>query len=254
MKHTTIPFHALSAALAMALLGSPAVHAQATPEANKESVAPAAVPTGFASHKDALSYAIGVSTARNLAKDGVDFDPSLVSKGMQDALSGKRLDMSEADISSQMNSLLKDMRQQMAANRRELEETNKKKGDEYRANFAKQPGVSTLPSGLQYKAEKTGSGPKPTEEDMVVFNYRGTLLDGKEFASTAPGTPGQARLDAQVNGLKEALKLMPAGSRWTVVVPGAMGYGARGMAATIPPNSTLVYDVELLRVIKGTPN
>ena len=254
MKYTTMKSGALVASLAITFLGSTAALAQATPEANKESVSPVAVPAGFSSRKDALSYAIGVSTARNLLKDGVEIDPALITKGLQDAVSGKRLDTSESDISSLMSSLLKDMRLQMAANRRELEETNKKKGDEYRANFAKQAGVTTLPSGLQFKAEKMGTGPKPTEEDTVVFNYRGTLLDGKEFVSTAPGKPGQARLDAQVMGLKEAMKLMPAGSHWTVVVPGALGYGARGMAATIPPNSTLIYDLELVKVIKGSPN
>jgi len=254
MKHTTMTFGALSASVAFALLGGTAAFAQAAPEATKESVSPAAVPTGFSSHKDALSYAIGVSTARNLLKDGVEIDPAIITKGLQDAVSGKRLDMSESDISSLMSGLLKDMRLQMAANRRELEETNKKKGEEYRANFAKQTGVTTLPSGLQFKAEKMGTGPRPTEEDTVVFNYRVTLIDGKEFVSTAPGKPGQARLDAQVMGLKEALKLMPAGSHWTVVVPGSLGYGQRGMAATIPPNSTLVYDLELVKVIKGSPN
>jgi FKBP-type peptidyl-prolyl cis-trans isomerase len=172
-------------------------------------------------------------------------------KGMQDAISGKRPQMTEGEIKSAMNSLLTEMRSKMAANRKDAEVINKKKGDEYRDTFAKRAGVVSLPSGVLYKAEKTGTGPKPTMEDMVVVNYRGTLIDGKEFDGTPEGKPTRLQVDKLINGWKEALRLMPVGSRWTIVIPPNLAYGKGGVGVQIGPNETLVFDVDLVGISKA---
>jgi FKBP-type peptidyl-prolyl cis-trans isomerase FklB len=185
-----------------------------------------------------------------LGKDGVEFDPAMVLKGMQDAQSGTRMLMNEKEVRSAMAGLVGEMRQKMAANRRDAEEVNKKKGDEFRANFAKQPDVKSMPNGLLYKVVKAGTGPRPTDEDGVLVNYRGTLANGFEFDGSPEGKPATMRVQQLIVGWKEALKLMNTGSRWTIVVPPQLAYGHRGVGADIGPNETLVFDVELLGVTK----
>lgn len=204
----------------------------------------------FKSRKEAISYAIGVTTARNLAKDGVEIDPALVIKGMQDSQSGNRVLMTEKEIRSVMAGLVGEMRQKMASNRKDAEEINKKKGDEYRAAFAKQADVKTLPNGVLYKAVKNGTGPKATEEDNIVVNYRGTLTNGYEFDGSPDGSPATLKLSQLIVGWKETVKLMPTGSRWTIVIPPQLAYAQRGVGADIGPNETLVFDVELLAVTR----
>jgi FKBP-type peptidyl-prolyl cis-trans isomerase len=202
----------------------------------------------FKSRKDAISYAIGVTTARNLGKDGVEYDPAIIIKGMQDATAGTRLQMTEREIRSVMSGLVGEMRQKMASNRKDAEEINKKKGEEYRAGFAKQAGVTTLPNGVMYKVVKAGTGAKPADTDEVTVNYRGTLTNGKEFDGNAEGKPVNLRVAALIAGWKSALKIMPVGSRWTIVIPPALAYGQRGVGADIGPNETLVFDVELVGI------
>lgn len=229
---------ALAAPLLLAgLLAQPLAQAQASDNPIKEP-------------RQATSYAIGVTTARNLMKDGVELDLNLVLKGMQDALANQRLLMNEKDIKAAMNSLVTDMRQKMAANRKDAEEINRKRGDEFRAVFAKRAGVKTLPNGVQYLVGQEGQGAKPTEEDGVVVKYRGTLTTGYEFDGTPEGKSANMKLSNLIVGWKEALKLMPAGSKWTIVIPPNMAYGVRGVGAEIGPNETLVFEVELLSVTK----
>jgi FKBP-type peptidyl-prolyl cis-trans isomerase FklB len=205
---------------------------------------------GLKSRKDVISYAVGVTTARNLMKDGVDIDPAIVFKGMQDAMGGGRTVISERDIRSAMNGLVGEMRQKMALNRKDLEENNRKKGDEYRTALAKQPGVVKLPSGVLYKSAVEGKGAKPGDTDSVLVNYKGTLISGVEFDGNADGKPVTLKVDQLILGWKEALKLMPTGSRWTIVIPPQMAYGARGVGSDIGPNETLVFDVELVAIVK----
>jgi FKBP-type peptidyl-prolyl cis-trans isomerase FklB len=237
----------ISKLLPIALLMSCAAFAQtAAPSATPEAESPPA----FSNRKDAMSYAIGVSTARNLQKDGVEVNAAIVAKGMEDALSGKRTLMSEKEIRSVMSGLVGEMRQKMAANRVEAEAANKKRGDEYRAAYAKQAGVKNLPNGVLYKVEAAGSGPKPTEDDMVVVNYRGTLTNGTEFDGTPEGKPATMKLSQLILGWKEALKNMPTGARWTLVIPPQLAYGVRGVGSDIGPSETLVFDVELVGIKK----
>lgn len=238
----------LTLALGTALLHSSVATAQTQPAAKEAAAANA--PSAFASRKDALSYAIGVSTARNLLKDGVDINPDLMLKGIQDAVGNKRTQMSEQEIRSAMSGLIGEMRQNMANNRVEAEATNKKRGDEYRTTFGKSADAKTMPNGVMYKVAKVGTGAKPADDDMVLVNYRGTLTNGFEFDATPEGKPATMKVSQLINGWKTALKDMPVGSRWTLVIPPQLAYGVRGVGSDIGPSETLVFDVELLDIKK----
>jgi FKBP-type peptidyl-prolyl cis-trans isomerase FklB len=248
MKNAFIAPCLITLALGATLLQNNLASAQTQPAAKEAT--PAEEPAAFASRKDAISYAIGVSTARNLMKDGIEINPDVVLKGMQDAVGNKRTQMSEQEIRSVMSGLVGEMRQKMANNRVEAEATNKKRGDEYRATFSKSPGAKTMPNGVLYKVAKVGTGSKPTEDDMVTVIYRGSLTTGFEFDATPEGKPATMKVSQLINGWKAALKNMPAGSRWTLVIPPQLAYGARGVGNDIGPSETLVFDVELVSIKK----
>jgi FKBP-type peptidyl-prolyl cis-trans isomerase FklB len=204
----------------------------------------------FQSKRDALSYAVGVNTARNLSKEGMDVNTEMVLKGMSDALNGNRTLMSEKEMRSAMSGLITDMRQKMRSNRKEAADTNKKAGDEFRATFAKQPDVVTLPNGVMYKIAKQGSGQMPVLDDTVQISYRGTLASGYEFDATPVGKSATMKVASMTKGLSEATRRMPVGSRWTVVVPPELAYGTRGVGIDIGPNETLIFDQELIAITK----
>lgn len=237
-------------ALLVLSLGSATALAQTAVPAKSSAAAAATEAAAPQSRKDAVSYAIGVSTARNLAKDGVEFDPDWVLKGMRDQMSGQRMLLNEREVRQAMSGLIGEMRQKLAANRVEMEAANKKKGEEYRANFEKQPGVQKLPNGVLYQVVKAGNGPRPTEDSNIMVNYRGTLIGGYEFDATPEGKPAMLKMGQLIVGWREALKVMPVGSRWTLVIPPALAYGVRGVGSDIGPSETLVFDVELVSIAK----
>ncbi len=139
----------------------------------------------------------------------------------------------------------------MTVRRKEAKETvedNLSKGKIFMQENAKREGVISLPSGLQYKVRKEGSGRAPKATDEVTVNYRGTFIDGNEFDSSySRGAPFTFEIDNVIPGWKEALQLMKEGARWELFVPPDLGYGDRG-GSTIPPGSTLIFEVELLAV------
>lgn len=237
MKKQTFAF----ALVAAGILTCVAVHAQTT-----ASMAQSA--SGFGSKKDALSYAIGVSTARNLTKDGVEINPEIVLQGMKDVVENRRTQMTETEIRSVMSGLIGEMRQNMANNRVEAEAANKKRGTEYRDAFSKQSDVQQMPIGVLYKVINAGNGPRPTDDDTVLVNYRGTLTNGAEFDATATGKPATLKVSQLINGWKAALKIMPVGSHWKLVIPPQLAYGVRGVGSDIGPSETLIFDVELLGI------
>ena len=126
---------------------------------------------------------------------------------------------------------------------------NKKEGEEFLAANKSKEGVVTLPSGLQYKVLKEGTGPKPSATDSVACNYRGTLINGTEFDSSYKrGQPATFAVNGVIKGWTEALQLMPVGSKWQLFIPADLAYGERGAGADIGPNSTLIFEVELLSI------
>lgn len=198
--------------------------------------------------KELLSYALGVDLARNSTRNGVEIDPDIVLRGVKDALSGEKLAVPEEAMRQRLIEVQTEVRQRQAR-LRTAPEINRKTGEAFLAANQKKEGVVALPSGLQYMILKAGEGKKPAEADTVEINYRGTLLDGKEFISSKPGLPGTFKVqDAFIPGLKEALPLMPAGSKWRLFLPPQLAYGDRGVGKTIGPKETVIFDVELLSV------
>src|SRR3972149_5925564 len=184
--------------------------------------------------KEKVSYIIGMDIGGNLKKQSIDIDPNILAKGIQDALGGAK-------------SLLTDqeMQETMVAFQKELMEKHKKQGEDFLAENKKKEGVKTLPSGLQYKVIKAGTGKKPKLDDTVTANYRGTLIDGMEFDSSYKrGQPATFRVSGVIPGWTEALQLMEEGAKWQLYIPPNLAYGERGAGAMIGPNATLIFEVE----------
>lgn len=215
--------------------------------------APASAPeqsSRYPATKDQISYATGVMAVRNFTKNDVAFDIELMIQGMRDALAGKELKMSDREIRLAMNGLQVELRRTMATNQRELADKNRKRGAEYLATYKAKPDVKALSNGVLYRVLRAGNGPKPVEADTVVTRYRGASIDGVEFDATLEGKTSTLRLNQVIMGWREALKQMPVGSKWEVVVPAPLAYGERGVGEMIGPNEVLVFDVELLEIRK----
>jgi FKBP-type peptidyl-prolyl cis-trans isomerase FklB len=203
--------------------------------------------------KDKQSYAIGLSVGKNLTRDMIDVEPKFVMQGMQDELNKVKPQLTDDQIRAVMVALQTEVQKKVEAKRAADLIKNKKDGDAFQAANKAKPGVVTLPDGLQYKILTPGTGAKPTAADTVVVNYRGTLVDGTEFDSSYKrGTPATFRVGGVIKGWTEALQLMPAGSKWQIVIPSDLAYGERGQS-TIGPNSTLVFDVELVSIQPKQP-
>ena len=198
--------------------------------------------------KDKVSYGIGVGVARTLKNQGIDVNTDLLMKGLRDALSGQKLAMSDDDLNNTMSALQQEVNQRQQQARAKEADDNKKAGDAFLADNGKKDGVVTLPSGLQYKIVKTADGQKPTDADTVMCNYRGTLIDGTEFDKSEAGKPATFQVGMVIPGFKEALKLMPVGSSWQFFIPADLAYGDRGAGNVIGPNTTLIFEVELLSI------
>jgi FKBP-type peptidyl-prolyl cis-trans isomerase len=198
--------------------------------------------------KDKVSYGIGVQVAASLKGQGIDVDPNLLVKGLRDALAGQKLLMSDEELSATMAAFQQEMVQKQTQARAQAAEENKKNGDTFLAGNGKKDGVVTLQSGLQYKILVAGQGKKPTEADSVSCNYRGTLIDGTEFDKSEAGKPASFEVKAVIPGFKEGLQLMTVGSKWQFFIPPDLAYGDRGAGNVIGPNTTLVFEVELVSI------
>jgi FKBP-type peptidyl-prolyl cis-trans isomerase FklB len=206
-------------------------------------------PLVLSTQKDKASYAIGLNIGKGLSRDAVDVDPKIVLKGLEDALSGSKPLLTDDEVKATLMALQEDLRKKQEEKRQALIETNKAQGVTFLAANSKKDGVVTLPSGLQYKILTAGTGPKPTADDTVVCNYRGTLLDNTEFDSSYKrGQPASFAVNRVIKGWTEALQLMPVGSKWQLFIPADLAYGERGQGPVIGPNATLVFEVELLSI------
>ena len=206
-------------------------------------------PAALKSSKEKTSYGMGVVLARSFQSQGIDVDPDLLVKGLKDVLSGGKLLMSDDDLRTTMTAFQDQLQQKQAQARSVAAENNKKAGDAFLAENAKKDGVVVLPNGLQYKILTAGEGKKPTESDTVVCQYRGTLIDGTEFDSSyRAGQPATFEVKGVIPGFREALKLMPVGSKWQLFIPSEMAYGERGAGNAIEPNATLIFEIELVSI------
>jgi FKBP-type peptidyl-prolyl cis-trans isomerase FklB len=200
--------------------------------------------------KDKASYAIGLNIGKSMHKDSVDVDTAILLRGLKDGLAGTKPLLTDDEARATMVALQADLRKKQEEKMLLQGEANKKEGETFLADNKTKDGVVTLPSGLQYKILKEGTGPKPTAADTVVCNYKGTLIDNTEFDSSYKrGQPATFPVSGVIKGWTEALQLMPVGSKWQLFIPSELAYGARGgPGGGIGPNATLVFEVELMSI------
>ncbi len=209
-------------------------------------------PITLTTQKEKVSYAIGMQIGKNLTREGVDIDTAVFLRGLVDVVTGSKPLLTEDEARNVISSLQQEMLAKREAEMKTLGEANKKEGESFLAENKKKEGVVTLPSGLQYKIVKQGTGPKPVATDSVVCNYRGTLVNGKEFDSSYKrGQPAAFPVNGVIKGWTEVLQLMPVGSKYQIWVPSELAYGPRAGSPEIGPNATLVFDIELLEIKKN---
>jgi FKBP-type peptidyl-prolyl cis-trans isomerase FklB len=201
--------------------------------------------------KDKASYAVGLNVGKSLQRESIDVDPEIVEQGLKDALAGGKTLMTDEEVKAAMAALKAAAQKNQEAKMAQAGDANKKEGDAFLAANKAKDGVVTLPSGLQYKILTAGTGAKPTAADTVICNYKGTLINGKEFdASSKHGGPATFPVSGVIKGWTEALQLMPVGSKWQLFIPPDLAYGQRGAGGDIGPGATLIFEVELVS-IKG---
>ncbi len=205
--------------------------------------------TALKTTKEKFSYALGMNLGANLHKQSVEVDPALVAQGLRAGLAGGKSLLTPEEAQAALMEVQKEVQQKQQEKMHAAGEANKKEGDAFLAANKAKAGVVALPSGLQYKIEKEGTGPKPTASDTVVCNYRGTLINGKEFDSSYKrGQPATFPVGGVIKGWTEALQLMPVGSKWQLFIPSSLAYGERGAGGDIGPDSTLIFEVELMSI------
>ncbi len=199
--------------------------------------------------KEKAGYSIGMNIGAGLKKDGVDVSIDALVAGLKDGATGAAAQLPAAEQEAALATLQKDMTGKITAERTAAGEKAKTEGEKFLAANKAKDGVKTLPSGLQYKVLTEGKGEQPKPTDKVTVNYRGTLIDGTEFDNSYKrGEPATFPVNQVIKGWTEALPLMKAGSKWELFVPAEMAYGEHGAGRDIPPNATLVFEVELLGV------
>jgi FKBP-type peptidyl-prolyl cis-trans isomerase FklB len=216
-----------------------------TTTAKKTTAAPLVLKTD----KEKQSYAMGMNLGIGLHRQGMTLDPALVARGLRDAQIGGKTVMTEEEARTAVQQFQSEVREKMQSAAQGEDAANRKAGEEFLDANKSKPGVITLPDGLQYKILKEGDGPKPTASDTVSCNYRGTLINGKEFDSSYKrGQPSSFPVGGVIKGWTEALQLMPVGSKWELYIPANLAYGDRGAGQDISPGSTLIFEIELLGI------
>jgi len=199
--------------------------------------------------KDKLSYAMGMDLGNQLKSRSVEIDPAIFGRGLADALAGSKTLLTAEEAKAIITELQKGMLVKQAAEAKAVGAKNKSKGDAFLAANKAKEGVVTLASGLQYKILTAGTGKMPTADNTVVCQYRGTLIDGKEFDSSyTRNQPASFQVKGVIKGWTEVLQLMPVGSKWQVFIPSNLAYGERGSGAMIGPNATLIFEIELVAI------
>ena len=212
----------------------------------------AADPPKLAGQKEKVSYSIGIDIGNNLKKQSIDVDADLLARGVKDAVAGGETLLSPEEVRETLISLQKELREKGQERLRLAAEKNKRDGEAFLAGNKAKEGVVSLPSGLQYKVLRAGTGPSPKETDTVEANYTGALIDGTEFDSSYKrGQAAVFPVNGVIAGWTEALKIMKVGDKWQLFIPPELAYGEQG-AGPIEPNSTLIFDVELVSIKSGT--
>jgi FKBP-type peptidyl-prolyl cis-trans isomerase FklB len=208
----------------------------------------------FSSLKEKASYAIGLNMGNNWKNSDVELDYDFVLRGLNDTRGDKPL-LNQDQIRETLQQFKAEYDAKLAEKRRVLGEKNKAEGAAYLEANKKKPGVVTTESGLQYKIITEGEGDSPGPQDIVTVNYRGTLVDGTEFDSSAKtGKPAQFRVNGVIPGWTEALLKMKPGAKWELAIPSNLAYGDNARSQLIGPGATLLFDIELISVEPAPPS
>ena len=193
---------------------------------------------------DKLSYALGLSMGNNFKSSGIQtLSVTDFANGVKAVYEGEKPEMTYDEAKQVINDFFTQMQ-------REVNDRNRAEGEAFLAENKKKSGVVVLPSGLQYEVLTEGKGKKPAATDRVQCHYHGTLIKGEVFDSSIErGEPAVFGVSQVIPGWVEALQLMPEGSKWRLFIPSDLAYGENGAGGKIAPNSTLIFDVELLKVL-----
>lgn len=197
--------------------------------------------------KEKISYIFGIQVGQNMMQEGVDLDIDAFKAGVADMLAGKKPQLNQETAEKVVQAYQAQKAQELAKVMNEKQAEAKA----FMEKNAKKKGVVTTDSGLQYEILKEGDGATPTENDKVIANYKGTLIDGTVFDSSYDrGEPATFPVNGVIQGWQEALKMMKEGSKWRIVVPANLAYGPRGAGNLIGPNETLIFEIELIAITK----
>jgi len=200
-----------------------------------------------------LGYALGLEIGTSLKKLAAEIDFAAFIRAVEDGFMGKKLLLTEQQALEIKKEFGRKMQEERARQRKDLAEKNQKEEDTFLADNKKKKGVVTTKSGLQYTVLHEGDGPKPKATDRVKVHYRGTLVDGTEFDSShRRGKPAIFPLNGVIAGWTEGLQLMKVGSKYRLFIPSNLAYGERGRGAKIGPNAILIFDLELLEIVKNS--
>ena len=224
--------------------------AEAAPEVTTEAPVAAAPAEGLDSNLYNESYAVGANVGRSIAEPGIELDLDAFIAGFKAAQAKQDLAMTPEEIQTAMMSLQQKAEAAAAKKLAEAGAAGKTEGDAFLAENAKKEGVKVTESGLQYKVLTEGDGPLPAATDTVKVHYTGTFINGETFDSSVErGEPATFGVSEVIPGWTEALKLMKVGSKWQLAIPSDLAYGPQGRGASMPPNSVLLFDVELIEIV-----
>lgn len=237
--------------LSLAMAGVVAAVAIAEPQDEAPAAGEGAKPA------DPASYYIGLSIAEQMRSQGLtsdDIDAASMAMAIADELSGNEPRLSEEELAAAgqaVQALMQAKAQKQMEEMQNAATANREKAEVFLAENAKKEGVKQLPSGLQYKVIKSGSGKSPTLQNVVKVHYTGKLMNGEVFDSSVQrGEPAQFQVGQLIQGWQEALPRMKVGDKWTLYVPPSLGYGMRGSPPKIGPNELLIFDMELLEIVE----
>jgi FKBP-type peptidyl-prolyl cis-trans isomerase len=259
MKRIVLALSALSLVLAAGCAGTKG----SVPPPSAGEAAPAAVAADNAADNAALSpeavkaqwnkfsYAVGVDFGTKIKRDEIPMDVERLSQGLRDSLGigGGKVAMTDNEVLDNLRALQKDLNDRQAKKVHEMMRKNRADGQAYLDANEKKEGVKKTASGLQYRVIKEGTGKTPKPEDTVTVNYKGTFIDGKEFDSSYKrNEPASFPVNGVISGWTEGLQTMKEGGKSEFSIPSHLAYGEQGAGAAIPPNATLLFEVELLKV------